>query len=104
MTFTHAGTVSHGTLREEDLVPAFLSTLKELDLERGLRIEHAYEDVIEHLMTGLEPNPDDVQALMEDLFDGLDACAPPGWSFGAHEGDGSDFGFWWGEDEDAEDE
>lgn len=30
----------------------------------------------------------------EALYDALDAESPEGWRFGAHEGDGSDMGFW----------
>lgn len=98
--FTHAGTVSHGTLRTEDLAPAFLSVLQELNLTRWSEISQEYADALAHLEQGLEPNPDDEQALMEALHDALNDAAPEGWFFGAHEGDGSDFGFfWWGEDE-----
>ena len=98
-TFQYAGTVSHGTLREEDLVPAFLSVLKDMAPEEAQVIEERYADEIAHLQEGKEPNADRLGWLMEDLFDALNEKAPEGWSFGAHEGDGSDFGFWWGEDE-----
>jgi hypothetical protein len=38
--------------------------------------------------------------LNEDIWQAMDQIAPPGTSFGAHEGDGSDFGFWEQEDSD----
>lgn len=94
MTFEYEGTVSHGTLREEDLVPKFLDMLGLLDPSNRDEIAERYKDVIEHLRSGMEPNADDLGFLMEDLQDYLDECAPSGYRFGAHEGDGSDFGFW----------
>lgn len=32
--------------------------------------------------------------LLESLFDTLDSYAPEGYYFGAHPGDGSDYGYW----------
>jgi hypothetical protein len=32
--------------------------------------------------------------LLESLFDTLDNYSPEGYYFGAHPGDGSDYGFW----------
>lgn len=90
--FEHAGSISHGTLREEDLVPAFLSKLKELDPERAARIEYNYADAIEHLMQGREHF--DQEWLMPELTEALEELAPEGYYFGTAEGDGSDFGFW----------
>lgn len=98
--FEHAGSVSHGTLREEDLVPAFISKLKELDPEMGARIEFFYADALEHLMQGRQ-HPDQ-EFLMTRLFEELEELAPEGYYFGTIEGDGSDFGFW--EIEEDEDE
>lgn len=92
--FQYAGSISHGTLREEDLVPTFLSTLGDLDIERASALKEQYADAIEHLEQGLEPSPDDLDWLMEALFDALNAVAPAGYTFVANEGDGTDFGFW----------
>lgn len=94
MTFRYAGTISHGTLRDEDLVPTFLSVLQELDLDRWSTLTTEYCDAIAHLEQGLEPNPDDLDSLREALHDALNDAAPEGYRFGAHEGDGADFGFW----------
>jgi hypothetical protein len=83
------GSVIHGTLRPQDLVPAFLDYLR----------EHGVE------MNGLGlPLPDDDHdwwqseecswLLHETLFYAMDDLAPVGHYFGAHPGDGSDFGYW----------
>lgn len=85
------GSVSHGTMLPGDLIPAFLSMLKHLDPDRAKSIEEEYEDVIR--------DPDGADAdvendLLERLFDILDEYSPNGCYFGAHEGDGSDYGYW----------
>lgn len=89
--WTHGtiGSVSHATMRNEDLIPAFTSELrwlghrsKELTrIERAMgapgyfETENAYND-------------------LEWLFDALDSHALPYMCFGAHPGNGSDYGFW----------
>jgi hypothetical protein len=88
-------------LREEDLVPAFLSVLAELAPTVAAHLEASYQDEITHLEQGLWPDADRLGFLMEELFDALDDAAPQGYHFSAHEGDGSDFGFWQNDEEDA---
>jgi hypothetical protein len=53
-----------------------------------------YEDVINSLRKGREPDDEGTSELLERLFDEMQTIAPEGHYFGAHEGDGSDFGFW----------
>ena len=92
-------TVIHGTMRPQDLIPAFLGTLQEVD--------HAAHSQLMLLPFGPIPayvqdegdesewwNGDDAAFLLESLFDALNAAAPENCYFGAHPGDGSDFGFW----------
>jgi hypothetical protein len=92
--FQFAGSVSHGTLRVEDLIPTFLDTIEALNPELATAIREDHADTIEHLVTWLEPDPDDLGFLMEILHDTLNRLAPAGYVFSAHEGDGADFGFW----------
>lgn len=101
MSNVNLGSVSHGTMRPEDLIPTFVSELREHDPAAAEKITDEYGAAfIERCSTedGLDyslVNEMDRQSwLLESLFDALDACAPAGYYFGAIEGDGSDYGFW----------
>lgn len=105
----HTGTISEATMRPEDLIPAFLSELEAiracagiigLEAERLLeRIRRDYALDLMRLEEGRELIVTDrdmrmVPELVNDLFDALDELAPEGFYFGAHIGDGSDYGYW----------
>ena len=106
----YEGSVSHATLRNEDLIPTFLQTLDSIieDLRVGtdedkILAEQVAEEIAE-IEADLESKPDyfksegadhDLQTLMMEL----DTLAPDGYYFGAHPGDGADIGFWPVEDE-----
>lgn len=85
--------VSHGTMREEDLIPAFEHVL-----------HHAGEELperpaaVEKLLAGGELTDKEQETVSyyvnEGLFDALSRIAPDGYYFGAHPGDGCDYGFW----------
>jgi len=112
------GSVSHGTHREQDLIPAFLD---EVRARKGVALAEAWNFVCEktglhyHMETVLShEDPENLQyrifwgdpedfdsdqerqatIFLEALFAILEDLAPRGYVFGAHEGDGSDFGFW----------
>lgn len=89
------GSVSHGTMRPEDLIPVFIA-----HLPAGTHRD-TYQAAFENL-TGDPDRAEQEQWLLEDLFDALDGLAPAGHSFGAHPGDGSDYGWWPIEDDDDE--
>ena len=76
------GTVSEGTLRTEDLLPVFANIIKSLSDEP--HFEQLAWLAIE------VPDDDTVDA----LIDALNELCPPFVYFGAHPGDGADFGFW----------
>lgn len=89
--------VSHGTMNPEDLIPAFCD-FYENETGRKPKID-GLTSYINHLDSeftwkDLENEP----WLIEDLFDKLNDIAPDGFYFGAHPGDGSDYGFWECED------
>ena len=96
-TTDNIGSISHGTLRTTDLLSAFATEIERNDAStyRGIIIEarvlasqiDADDDVNDEILQ----IADDV---MHKMFDILDRFAPLGYYFGAHEGDGSDFGYW----------
>ena len=91
MTDVAHGTVSHGTMRAEDLIPAFLDALAEHDMAAhdAIRDEygHSWEDDWDY-------DSEDAEFMLEALFDALNNIAPEGTYFGSHPGDGCDYGFW----------
>lgn len=101
MTNVNLGSISHGTMRPCDLIPTFMDELRECDPKAAAQITDEYGAAfIERcsdpngLDYSLINEVDNQGWLLEALFDALDACAPEGCYFGAHPGDGSDYGFW----------
>ena len=95
------GSISHGTMRECDLIPTFMSTLRDFSPSRAAAITDEYGAAfIERCSTdgaldySLINEMENQGWLLESLFDALDDIAPDGFYFGAHPGDGSDYGFW----------
>jgi hypothetical protein len=97
------GTVSHATLRTEDLIDAFSDELSAIVCAKD-RTESERE-LLSLASAWLGREQDDEapkqdiheeegSQLVNDLVDALNDHAPACTYFGAHEGDGSDFGFW----------
>ena len=82
--------IIHGTLRPQDLVPAFADALRVLSPERLKNIVTLLPERDDHPWWETE----ECAEVLNDLFDLLNEYAPEGYYFGAHPGDGSDFGFW----------
>jgi len=87
MTKPTIGTVLSGTMRAEDLIPAFLNLADDLGLSVDTMLQYAT------LPEGYYESEDAMYDLAQ-LFEALDSIAPEGCYFGAHPGDGSDYGFW----------
>ena len=86
------GSVSSGTMGTEDLIETFLGTLHDLDSPNHADLLQEWENMsASDIQTYEEANSD---FLNETLFDALQEHAPPYCYFGAHPGDGADFGFW----------
>jgi len=88
------GSISHGTLRPQDLIPAFLDAVETY----APAMIAPFPFVPAHVEDGGDSSDwwdsEEAQGKLDELFDILSEHAPDGCYFGAHEGDGSDFGFW----------
>lgn len=92
--YAQLGTIGHGTHNASSLIPDFVDVIRKFRPDFTLP-----EDVAEILdMDDDEVTPDQDQRLdeylNEELWYAMDEFAPPFAYFGAHEGDGSDFGYW----------
>jgi hypothetical protein len=86
------GSVSTGTLRPEDLLPAFASIMRQFLDANGhsaIYVERA-ETIVRNDFYDMEL----AEELVSTLMDGIQGYCPPFIYFGAHPGDGADFGFW----------
>lgn len=106
------GSVSHGTVRDTDLLESFSDTLEYLAKKNNEY--QKYKDIIQeakryrnflirHKNKLYKPHHEKMRAFIletvsciinEDLFNALDKFAPIHHYFGSHPGDGADYGFW----------
>lgn len=91
------GSISSGTMREEDLIPCFLDCLEHFSPDQAAAIREEHADDLAKL--GSDDCDDDTMEslsylLNETLCDALQQYAPPYFCFGSHPGDGADYGFW----------
>ena len=97
------GSISHGTLRAENLLPAFLFACEDFNPNAAARFN---SELIGwgfgHSMCGVWNrdewpegfDEDTAWEILDDMISALNDICPEGVYFGAHYGDGSDFGFW----------
>src|SRR5690606_738190 len=93
--------LSWGTMRTPDLYDAFIPFLEEHDPKTAEEIKTEYVDVINAIEEAQKEGEiyfhsyvNNEEFLMEALFDALNEISPDGCYFGAHPGDGADYGFW----------
>jgi hypothetical protein len=85
------GSISTGTLRTEDLLSAFVSALESLS---PMGTNHPYMgDAYQILEQGTDDESETTE-LLSDIEHELNNLCPPFVYFGAHPGDGADYGFW----------
>ena len=109
-TLAPIGSVSSGTMRNQDLIPRFVELLSDLNEARSLEWKKHFANELEatreygrldSILGGVERrrlqegyiwgHADDD---LEELFVELNNFSPPYFYFGAHPGDGADYGFW----------
>src|SRR5262245_43405923 len=95
------GTVIHGTMRSEDLLPCVATVLAFYsDEPEDIKLAEEATAMVGRLQRGeIEPGvPNDDMDLLVEVGDRLDEIALERSGgrlrFGAHAGDGSDYGFW----------
>lgn len=108
--FITEGTISHGTLRSQDLLRAFaveLGRLAPFGTQRLCAEAFDMADAIDAdrgfpFITAASAQ--DVDGVLEELTDEINRLVyPHGFWFGTLEGDGSDFGIWRNESDEGED-
>lgn len=93
------GSISHGTLRPQDLFPAFYDEAKSRFPENNNVKNLAFvvavlDDVNDDDFSEAFYASEYCQDAINDLQDILNEDLPPFMYFGSHPGDGSDFGYW----------
>ena len=108
MAYATLGSISHGTLRPSDLVESFWSELefrigrfdwfKDSTIAERDKFVSALWDISETVWPGddgsMTDDDETISAAVDELAELLQYFAPPYCYFGAHDGDGSDFGYW----------
>ena len=84
------GSISSGTMRTEDLLDTFAWVLRQLAV--GNNKDHVA--LAEEANAVEDYDSEEADEILYALFDALNDYAPPYCTFGAHEGDGADYGFW----------
>lgn len=95
------GTLIRGTMRNADLIPVFLAEFERIDPNGHAEYLAGLSNygINGNILLDLDDCDEfwssmDAVEIVQELFDSLDEHAPDGYYFGAHCGDGSDFGFW----------
>src|SRR5687768_11411682 len=107
MSYASFGSISHGTMRNVDLIEAFSDALDRLVIKNareGAENKSHIQLVWLARETLAEVSEDDHDAdteighdatlsdMTEELFEALNEYAPPYGYFGSHSGDGADYG------------
>jgi len=94
------GSISHGTMRNEDVLPRIMSELFKEDPQKAREVWQKNPNFLEALCDkecGIQNQwweSEEASMMAEELFDVMNNYAPEGHYFGAHPGDGSDYGYW----------
>ena len=95
ITKPEMGTLIHGTMRACDLADAYLGACDCYGIGLDLETVVLLQDAAAHASSTVAPDfHDETWDALSEAEEALSAIAPFGCYFGAHVGDGSDFGFW----------
>ena len=94
--YANIGSVSYGTLKDEELVDAFASELAALYKYTGTKVPPHVKEMLATIsqLDEIDYEDGDAGDLVGELMQELEHFAPPFCYFGSLEGDGADFGFW----------
>ena len=98
------GSISHGTMRNEDVIPRLMSVIFRNNPQKAREIWKSSPNLLQALCDSKCGNPnnwwesEEATEISCDLHDVLQDYAPEGHYFGSHPGNGSDLGFWPNED------
>lgn len=91
--FPPIGSISSGTLRTEDLLAAFSYYCRDYGGKEGKRLNREWGNM--KAWDDMTPEEEETaEYLLEEMTELLQDIAPDYVTFGGHEGDGADFGFW----------
>jgi len=88
------GPLSEGTMRAEDLIPAFADSLEWLSNGSS----EAHSKLVAEAEAIEDFDSEEAGFVLDELFEALNDYAPDYGYFGAHEGDAACYGFWFSED------
>lgn len=99
MSAGELGSISTGTLRTEDLLEAFSDEVEHL-IGYGIDATAEARELLQRGVNNWTEKDREAASWLvnETLPDLLQDCAPAFCYFGAHPGDGADFGFWVSDD------
>ena len=101
MKHASLGSVSSNTMRTEHLLEAFTAEL-EYHVQQNAKMwcsedGRKQRDTFLALVNAAheaDPETEEADEILLELFDALEYFAPPNSYFGAHPNDGADYGFW----------
>ena len=94
------GSISHGTLKNEDLIPKYMSIIFRNDPRKAREIWQTTPELLQALCdekVGVSNNwwdSEEACDIAAELMNACDEYAPEGHYFGSYPGDGSDIGYW----------
>ena len=89
------GTLISGTMRACDLADAYLGACDRYGITLAPEVAQTLQEAACHASSTVAPEfPEETWEALSEAESALSEAAPFGCDFGAHPGDGADFGFW----------